>query len=321
MVRTDQSDWTHALIMSFRTCGLVCLLLVVVPASAQVSFTFDYSYDSNGFFTGANASRQTYLETVGRYVAGFIRNTPLAAITPDSNNSWAPVIFDPNDINNTISVGNISVPANTIIVYAGSSTFASATTVAYGGPAGGSVPDGSSMDWISTLLYRGNDASRMPPLGAITFSTEMAWYFDSDPSTVEDFGMDVDFFSEAVHELIHVLGFGTLDTWIGQVDEANGTFSGADSMALFGGTVPLDDLRQHWAEHTNSLISGTTTVQETAMDPTILLGTRKYVTDLDVAGLSDIGYVTTAVPEPASTALWGGLSILLMVMWRRRTMG
>jgi len=228
------------------------------------------------------------------------------------------VIFDPNDINNTISVGNISVPANTIIVYAGSSTFASTTTAAYGGPAGGSVPDGSSMDWINTLLYRGNGTSRMPPLGAITFSTEIAWYFDSDPSTVEDFGMDVDFFSEAVHELFHVLGFGTLNTWTGLEDAGAGTFSGVDSMALFGGTVPLDDLRQHWAEHTNSLISGTTTVQEAAMDPTILLGIRKYVTDLDVAALSDIGYVTTAVPEPASTVLTFGLLAFILMLRRRR---
>ena len=67
-------------------------------------------------------------------------------------------------------------------------------------------------------------------------------------------------------------------------------------------------------------IYGTTTAQETEMDPTIMLGTRKYYTDLDVAALSDLGYtVTAAVPEPATEAGIIGLVVLMVAVWRRRS--
>lgn len=36
------------------------------------------------------------------------------------------------------------------------------------------------------------------------------------------------------------------------------------------------------------------------MDPSILLGTRKEFTELDYAGLSDLGWQLAPVPEPAT---------------------
>lgn len=297
---------------------LFALGCAALPARAQLSFSFDYSYDTAGFFSGENSYRRTYLESAGAYLTSFINATSVTAITASDTDVWTPVIFDPADYTQAISLGNISVPADTIVVYAGGASFSSPTMVAYGGPGGGSVPEGSSMEWIYNLLYRGNVGYRMPPIGSITFTTDWAWYFDDDISTVEDMGTAVDFFSEAVHELSHLIGFGTTETWAGLVDDTNGLFLGANAMAEFGGAVPLDDLQQHWAEGTMSYVTGTTIEQETAMDPTIYEGERKYLTDLDVAALSDIGYTVSAVPEPTTTAALLGLFALGLVARRRK---
>ncbi|WP_221029326.1 PEP-CTERM sorting domain-containing protein [Actomonas aquatica] len=297
---------------------LFALGCAALPARAQLSFAFDYSYDSAGFFSGENSYRRAYLEAAGAYLTSFVDATSVTAITPDATNSWAPVIFDPADYTQTIALGNISVAADTIVVYAGGTSFESPTTVAYGGPGAGSVPDGSSMEWISTLLYRGHVGYRMPPIGSITFTTDWAWYFDDDISTVEDMGTSLDFFSEAIHELSHLIGFGTTETWTGLVDSANGLFLGANAMAEFGGAVPLDDLQQHWAEGTMDYVAGTTVSHETAMDPTIYEGERKYLTDLDVAALADIGYTLSAVPEPATTTALLALVTLGYATLRRR---
>ncbi|MCB1103839.1 MAG: PEP-CTERM sorting domain-containing protein, partial [Cephaloticoccus sp.] len=56
--------------------------------------------------------------------------------------------------------------------------------------------------------------------------------------------------------------------------------------------------------------------QETAMDPDIAANQRKYLTELDLAGLQDIGY--TAVPEPATLALLAGAGALGLAVRRRR---
>jgi len=52
--------------------------------------------------------------------------------------------------------------------------------------------------------------------------------------------------------------------------------------------------------------------QETAMDPDVTAGTRKYLTNLDAMGLADIGWQLniTAVPEPSTWALMSGIALL-----------
>jgi hypothetical protein len=53
------------------------------------------------------------------------------------------------------------------------------------------------------------------------------------------------------------------------------------------------------------------------MDPTILLGTRKFLTELDLAGLNDLGYTVTAIPEPAQAVWLVGLVALGWTVVRR----
>jgi hypothetical protein len=57
------------------------------------------------------------------------------------------------------------------------------------------------------------------------------------------------------------------------------------------------------------------------MSPSLTVGTRKYLTTLDLMGLKDIGYTVSAVPEPSTYALWCGLAAVGWCGWRRRVAG
>jgi hypothetical protein len=60
--------------------------------------------------------------------------------------------------------------------------------------------------------------------------------------------------------------------------------------------------------------------QETLMDPSTPRGTRELLTDLDLAGLADIGWQVTAVPEPGSAhLLLAGLGVLGALRWQQRS--
>lgn len=301
-----------------KTAILSCWLFGTLSANAAVSFVFDYSYDGAVFFTGANSYRQTYLESAAGYIGNLIGGTRLNAISPVGNDGYQAIIFDPNDITHTITINNPTVAADTILVYAGATSFAAPNTVAYGGPCGGSVVNPEDTALIQNLLYRGNDGFRMVAVGFVSFSTDSTWYFDSDPMSAEPFGTAIDFFSEAVHELFHVLGFGTSQTWRDLIDETAMTFNGSASTATNGDPVPTDDLRQHWANGTLSSIYGTSIEQETAMDPSIFEGARKYATDLDVAALVDLGYTTSPIPEPMRAGTILGLIALCAANRRSR---
>jgi len=84
-----------------------------------------------------------------------------------------------------------------------------------------------------------------------------------------------------------VLGFGIAESWYNQINTSDNTFTGEVSKAAHGGPVPLGG-SSHWDFDTESLSGGQ--VQEAAMDPDLLQGSRKRLTLLDVAGLDDIGW-------------------------------
>lgn len=296
--------------LRFLTLLMLLLVLVASQARAQITFSFDFTHDTHGFFTGANAGRQTYLTAAGAYVAQLIGGTTLSAITPGGSNTWTATIFDPGNFAQQIQKTNLSISANTIVVYAGGYNIGG-STLGIGGTPG--LSTGGVAGWHETVTTRGNGTFHMASVGSITFNSASSWHFDSDITTVEPFPDQADFFSVAVHELVHMIGFGTSSTWSSFVTGL--TFTGANSVALNGGDpVPLYDAG-HWAEGTMSTIIGTATAQEALMDPTILLGTRKYATTLDMAGLMDIGYAP--IPEPAQAVWLVGLVALGWTVVRR----
>lgn len=106
-----------------------------------------------------------------------------------------------------------------------------------------------------------------------------------------------DFFTVALHEIGHALGFGNSGSsgptpWSMLVDTGNNTFTGSNAQARYGGPVPLASGGNtgHWKEGLMSAALGTGAMQEVLMDPTINPGTRKTVSELDAAALADIGW-------------------------------
>ena len=60
---------------------LALSLTAVTALNAQLSFNIDYSEDTSGFFTGANAGRQANLNAAASYLGTYLTHTSLTAIT------------------------------------------------------------------------------------------------------------------------------------------------------------------------------------------------------------------------------------------------
>ena len=294
----------------------VLLLSIVAQSASAVSIVFDYSYDASGFF--ADAGRKNTLNQAGAYLGNRLKDN-LAAITSGGSNNFTAEFLNPSNTSSNVSISNSSVGANEIHVYVGASDLGG-TTLGIGGPAG-STASGTTQAFLDNVKGRGQVGALVNPAtdfgpwgGTLAFnSANTPWFFDQDTSTVETF-TGFDFFSVAVHELGHLLGVGTADSWFTNVSGTN--FNGKFSTAVHGGPVPLADAG-HWAVGTKGSIGS---MQDAAMGPNIAAGQRNYFTPLDFAALRDIGWEVSPAPVPlpgALVLLFSGLS--LMVAWGKRS--
>lgn len=310
---------------------LLVLTLAAIPvARGNITIQFDYTYDTGNFF-GSHPQAQTLLNDAAAFFSSHITDS-LAAIDPaaqsalDGNNpdTWQTDTFNPADPGNSsanIKANNLTIAANTILVYVGGATSMPGGELGLGG-FGGFQDFGFSQTWFNTVQARGQSGALAgtptdfgPWGGSISFSSTATWYFDNDPFTNDVPGGQNDFYSVALHELGHVLGVGTADSWQALISGSN--LIGAHSEAQNGGNpVPLAAGLGHWAEGTTSDIYLTTTSQEAAMDPTLTVGTRKYFTALDMAGLQDVGW--NVVPEPAAWPWLAAVAVLGPQLWRRK---
>jgi hypothetical protein len=204
-----------------------------------------------------------------------------------------------------------TVPANTIKVYVGGTTL-SGPELGEGGEGGYSASGTTA--WLNLVAARGQSGALATPPndfgpwgGAIAFDTTANWSFGG-PATPPG-PQQFDFYSVALHELSHVLGFGTAPSWRTYVDGTSQTFSGPHAEAVFGGRVPIDPAEEHWADGT--LSDGSLTV----MNPSLGPGIQRQYTPLDWAGLADIGWsvdrlvVTTPPPGGVTAGSGFGLSV------------
>jgi Matrixin len=254
-------------------------LTSAIPAHA-LSFVFDYSRDTTGFF--ADQNRRDTLKTAAGFYESRLTNN-LGAITPSGGNTWTARFSDPGS-DSSLEISNLSIAADTLLVFAGGYDLAGGSL----GEGGfGGFGAGGSPTFLDSLA-RGQSGAAGVWGGAITFDSPTNWNFSAanGPAAGQN-----DFLSVAVHELGHLLGLGTSQAWQAQATSgANPVFTGPNAAAAFGGNVPLQGDRGHWREGTQSRIAGTNLLQEVALDPTITVGTRKLLTDLDFAALSDIGW-------------------------------
>jgi hypothetical protein len=133
-----------------------------------------------------------------------------------------------------------------------------------------------------------------PTYGTLALDTSYAagqsytqyWHIDHTTPVVA--GKN-DLYSVALHEMLHAIGVGSSETWSSYVSGSNWT--GPEAIAERGSGTNLVTA-DHVASGIMSRRITDGAAQEVVMDPTISLGTRKYLTALDLAFLRDLGYST-----------------------------
>lgn len=298
---------------------------------SAITIQFNYGIDAGSaspFFTEGSPARQT-LEAAGSAIGGYL-NDRLTGITPGSGNTWTASFFNPST-GLALSVNNLNIAGDTVLVYVGARNLG-AGVLGSAGPGGWSW-SGTSQFGLD-VSFRGQDATGAtssaatstdfgPWGGSAAFNnTGVTWFFDPTGSQTVPSG-SFDFYSVALHELSHVLGFGSSLSWDHYLASSPSRFTGVNSVSLNGGAVPVStpDLG-HWVSGTQSFLPGTGTAQAAAMSPSISSGTRKVLTALDWAGLADVGWSVdasrlVAVPEPGGVAMGAGALLVVFGVARR----
>jgi hypothetical protein len=307
-----------------RSMLLTLAVLATAPAWA-VTLDIDYTYDTGNFFgsgnpQGAAAGLQARasLEAAADSYSDILDDTFSSIQTPpvyhsqvfDGTVTWSwTMSFQNPTSGTTVNLVNQLVAADEYRIYVGARNLPS-DTLGFGGPGGyswSSTPTGGftsaeiveieqiTDDFSAAVEDRGEPSGFARWGGAVTFdNVGTTWHYDH---TTPPTGGTNDFFSVAIHELAHTLGFGASTSWTSLV--SGSYFIGAASTTEHGGAVPLDVAtnKAHWANGTMSTVLGSAMPQETLMDPSLTVGTRKRLTNLDAAGLTDIGWTVDAPPS------------------------
>ena len=246
-----------------------------------ITIQFDYRQDANHFFD--DPARQQILELAGQSLGSRL-NDHLQAITPSGSNTWTLSVTNPSGAS-SFSLTDVTIPENTLLVFVGARAM---SPLGIGGP--GAYSASGSTEWLDLVESRGQAGALNNPQtdfspwgGSISFDLDANWYFGTSEAGLGSGRQD--FLSVATHELGHLLGIGTADSWSRYV--SGESFVGPNARAVHGGNVPLSG-DAHFRE---GLRDGG---QEVALDPSLLDGTRKLFTQLDFAALADIGWEVTS---------------------------
>jgi hypothetical protein len=309
--------------------------LFAASPAVGITVRIDYTHDASAFFGGGNpqgaaagAHAASALEAAAAYFTAILDDPFSPIVVPAALHSsvadgiatweWARSFSNPST-GNLVSLIHSSpgqtIAADEYVVFAGARNLVGAGA-GLGGPGGMSwtlnPTGGFTLAEIlqinaTTDAFQKQVERRGQPSGFANWGGSVA--FDATPPTPWHFdhatppaGNVVDFYSVAVHELAHALGFGASNEW--EHHRTGLLFNGPQARASHGGSaVPLADAG-HWANALTSVVFGGTASQPPLMSTVAPLGARAYFTHLDAAAMRDIGWnVATPVPEPTTACL------------------
>ncbi|MDB5349736.1 MAG: Calx-beta protein [Planctomycetota bacterium] len=259
----------------------------------SVTIQFDYSLDSNNFFN--TQAKRDLLQIAANTLTSELTDS-LTPIVPAGGNSWTANFTNPAS-GAKVSLDNPMIPADTIVVFVGSRALGGSELGL--AETGGESSFGTDL-WNDTVLARGQVGALSilqtdfgPWGGSIAFDSKVNWYFGIDAAGLGS--KQDDFLSVAEHEIGHILGFGTAESWRQKI--VLGKFTGLSSTINYdlGGSPPVSPDGGHLAQ---GITDGGF---QPVMTPTILQGTRKLMTHLDFAGLQDLGWQLLAEPHAQLT--------------------
>jgi hypothetical protein len=163
--------------------------------------------------------------------------------------------------------------------------------------------DEMNEDFKDAVSMRGQASGFGSWGGSVAFDINTNWHFNH---TTNPAGGTIDFYSVALHELAHALGFGASETWDDLVSDS--TFTGSNAVASYGqgNSVPLASATDlaHWDSVISSTVYDDGVSQTPVMVPELPAATRRQLTNLDAAALVDLGWEID-LPEPAAASFTG----------------
>lgn len=342
----------------FRICivSLGVLVAGLAPAGA-FSISLVYENPDDAFFT---PQARATLNQAAADVSAVITTT-LASLNTNSflgtNGStsiaanWTATYYDPYAAEDFKTLDTFDFAAGEYRIFVGRNVPENPNVAAVGGPAGVGInfeQEGEPSEFAGAVadlqnasnagMTRGGPvyntlngsvslgAENVPfglqfgyTVGSLSINPNVSWHFDL---TAPEAGK-IDFYSVALHEILHAVGFGTSPAWAAAIDGTN--WLGENVISLLGSGTNLvspggDHLTQTLTGH--PLINGEYDYginQQVAMAPGIAPGARNYLTDVDVAFLRDLGWETIAVPEPSTWVMMMlGFGVVVVAVGRSK---
>jgi hypothetical protein len=275
-----------------------------------LTFRFDYSLDTSGFFAGPAA--RAALERAAADLSSRIVSTP-AAITPGAGDSWQATFHHPTT-GAEVRLTNPTIPEGMIVVYAGGAALGPGEA-GEGGPGGYTVS--GSPAFLRAVADRPGTGGGVWG-GSLSFDTDTDWYLGADPAGRAP--GQIDLYTVAVHELGHLLGFGTAPEFAALV--RGGALTGSTVTAVYGSAPPLAPDGAHWAQGIRSVGN------PVSLQPVLEWG-RVPFSELDYAALQDIGWQVAGLPgspalpvggDPSAGGVATGIAVGTPV-WEGDTLG
>lgn len=141
------------------------------------------------------------------------------------------------------------------------------------------------------------------------------WHYDHT-STVAAGQYDI--YTVALHEILHAIGFGTSDAFDGNISGTEDWTGAAVIAELGSGTNVLHTDSSHIDLSLSSTRISDGGSQSPVMLPSIGSGSRRELTNLDAAFLTDMGFSIVAVPEPGTFLALSPILLASAVGIRRR---